>query len=258
MRIAVISPHTTNNGNTALAMLLGLTLASSGHLTCLTHVKPVSNSFERYLSFSSFVDKTSTPSQIVKILQTGALTGDEVRDYCKNVSDNLEAFTNTSDSFSDAEMKFMLQYIGKAFPHENVIFDMDSDDEKITKLVIKMCDLVILNITQSVKDLTKFRDNKDQYLALMQKKPTLVVVNRFNSTSAKLTEVAKWLGVKKPNNWLILRENPWITWATNHGRLNELYRSIKKKDSRVVEISYDLDKMATAVAKAKLAGRKSS
>ena len=251
MRIAVISPHTVHNGNTSLAMLIGLEFANTNKLTCITHVMPTSPSFYKYLAFRGFADKTSTPSQIVKILKEGGLTGDEVRDYCRSVSNNLEAFTNESSNFTKDDMIFMYKYIAKLFPHENVIFDVDDSSPDTCKSVIKLCDVVVLNITQSITELDAFKANREEYLDMIQNKPVVTIVNKFHSTAGSLKEVAKWLGVKKPSNWLVLHYNPWIPWATNHGRLNELFRTISKKDSRVIELQSDLVKICTTLAKAK-------
>lgn len=251
MRIAVISPHAKNNGNTVLAMLVGLEFASTNKLTCITHVKPTSNSFYSYLNFKGFADKTSTPSQIVKVLKEGGLTSDEVRDYCKQVSDGLEAFTNNASNFNQDDMNFMFKYIAKAFPHEHIIFDVDDDDMEQNRAVIKLCDVVVLNITQNIKELQSFNENKEEYSQLWQGKPLVVVVNRFNSTYSTLKEVAKWMGIKKPNGWLVLHDNPWITWAVNHGNLNQLFRHITNKDARVIELQSDLMKICTTLARAK-------
>lgn len=251
MRIAVVSPHASNNGNTTLAMMIGLEFASQKKLTCITHIMPTSNSFYSYLNFKGYDDKTSTPSQIVKILKEGGLTGEEARDYCKQISEDLEAFTNQASNFDQEDMNFMFKYIAKAFPHEHVIFDVDDDNLDQCKAVIKLCDVVVLNITQSIKELEEFKHNKEKYTEIMQGKPVVVVVNKFNSVCGSLQDTAKWMGVKKPNGWVVLHFNPWVTWATNHGNLNSLFRNIIKKDPRVIELQSDLFKICSNLARAK-------
>lgn len=251
MRIAVISPHARNNGTTTLSMLIGLEYASLGKSTCITHIKPISHSFNKYLNFEGFTDKTSTPSQIVKIIKEGELTGNGASDYCKKVSNNLEAFTNEASNFNQEDMNYMFAYIAKAFPHENVIFDVDDENLEQCKMVIKMCDVIVLNVNQSIKDLEIFKENKDKYLQLFGDKPIVVVVNRFHSSCGTLKEVANWMGIKKPNGWVILHDNPWIRWATNHGKLNVLFKNISAKDPRVIELEADLSKICSTIAKAK-------
>lgn len=251
MRIAVISPHFSNNGATTLSLLIGFTLADTGKLTCVTHTETIGESFYEYLNFIGYQDKTSTPSQIVKILREGELSKDDVRDYCKQVGDDLEAFTNNAKNFSQTDMNFMIEYIAEQFPHEHVVFDVNDNDLENNKETIKLCDVVVLNITQSVNELKQFVNNKDVYMDLIGDKPLIVVVNKYNSIKGTLKKTANWMGIKKPNNWIVLHENPWIPWATNHGELRMLFRRIKLKDDRVIELHSDLEKIKSTLMRAK-------
>ena len=251
MRIAVISPHAKENGNTVVSMLVALQLAHTGKLTCLSHISPLSNSFSTYLNFIGFQDKTSTPSQIVKVLKEGGLDKNDVSDYCKRVADNLEAFTNQTTNFTQEDMDYMYNYMISDFPHENVVLDVDVDDMDKIEEVCQNCDIVILNLTQNIVELQRFKDNREEYSRAFKNKPLIVVINRYNSTKGSIKETANWMGIKKPNGWLVLHENPWITWATNHGRLGELFRQIEKKDARVIELASDLTKLGSTVLRAK-------
>ena len=49
------------------------------------------------------------------------------------------------------------------------------------------------------------------------------------------------MGIKS-QHWLVLHENPWITWGTNHGNLTQIARKINEKDIRVIELKADLQK----------------
>lgn len=252
MRVSVISPHTRKNGNTTLAMLIALEVSKQGKNSCITHINPLSNSFFKYLNFMGYQDKTSTPSQIVKIIKEVDIADDDITDYCKRVSGSLEAFTNNTTNFSQEDMNFMIDYIAKSFPHEYVIFDVDNNDLEQSQKVVELSDIVVLNITQSVIELEKFRDNKERYIELLGDKPVAVVVNKYNSIKGTLKEAANWMGAKRFNNVAVLHENPWITWATNHGRLNQLYKRIGEKDSRVIELNADLIKIVNTIIKVKI------
>ena len=258
MRIAVIAPHMHSNGATTLAMMIGLAMSSTGRTTCITHVKPISESFYKYLNFIGYQDKTSTPSQIVKILKEGGLSKDDVIDYCKRVAENIEAFTNDATNFSQADMNYMINYMAKSFPHEHVVFDVDDNDIKQNTEVIKISDVVVLNITQSVAELRRFYENKDEYMKMFEGKPLIVVVNKYNSVKGTLKETANWMGVKKPNSWLVFHENPWVAWSTNHGQLNQLYKKIQDKDTRVIELNSDLSKIVGSLVRAKVSKDKKS
>ena len=93
-------------------------------------------------------------------------------------------------------------------------------------------------------------------MAVFGSKPMVVVVNQFNSVCGSLQDVAKWMGIKKPNGWVVLHQNPWIRWATNKGKLNSLFNNILKKDPRVMELQSDLFKICSTIARAKATGDK--
>lgn len=256
MRIAVISPYANNSGRTTLSMLLGMELSKTNKV-CMCHTKPISESIYDYLGLNEYVDKTSTPSQIVKILKEGGLDKDSIHDYCKAANDNFEVFTNNTTNFTSEDMQYMLKYIVKEAPHEHIIIDVDNEDAEFNKEIIDKCDVAILCINQSIKDAKQFKKNREEFTKLVGDKPLIVVVNKFNSSKGTLAELAKWMGIKKPNGWIVMHENPWITWATNHGKVANLFKLIMRKDIRVIELNSELAKIATTLVKAKAKVNKS-
>lgn len=261
MNIAVISPMAKNSGNTTLAMLIALDLAHKGKKICLTHTSSLSMAFYNYFSLKTFEDKTTTPSLIVKLLKEGGVQPEEVSDYCKKIDDNLELFCNESTAFTKEDMNFMLSYLATKFPSDYVIFDVDAGQyefttNEIVEKTLKLSDIVIINITQSINQLQYIKEIKDKMMSLLGNKPILVVINKFCDIQSTIKETAAWMGVKKPNNWLLLRYNPWIGWATNHGQLLTLYKKMVEKDMRVVDIAADLNKISTCIMKVKAPKKK--
>lgn len=256
MNIAVVSPHTLNNGTTTLAALLGMELATRGKLVCLAHSSQISESFYSYFNLKAYEDKTNNPTQLVKLIREGAVQPEEVRDYCKSITEQLDLFSNRSKSFTQEDMDYMIEYICGFFPHEFCIFDIDDDFEsRASKHIISGCDLIILNITQSARELQKFADNREGILKVFGDKPIMVVVNRFAAVAGTIKDAARMMGIKKPNNWFTLRYNPWIAWGTNTGNVVQVYNKAKSKDIRVVEIDSDLTKVGTAILKMKVASK---
>lgn len=251
MRIAVVAPHTEHNGKTTLAMLIGMEMAQSHKKVCMCHTKPISESAYDYFGFNAFADKTSTPSQIVKILKEGDMDDDSISDYCKTVTDNFEVFTNRSTNFTNDDMQYMLTYIVNNFPHDHVIVDMDNEDTNFNKSIIELCDAVVLCISQNITEAKDFSKIKSEFSEIVGDKPMIVVINKYNSSKGTIAEMAKWMGIKKPNGWLVLHENPWITWATNHGKVETLFKLVSKKDSRVSELNGELNKIVINLIKAK-------
>lgn len=252
MNISIISPHTSQNGNTTLAGLIALELSQKGRKVCLSSVTLSSKALYEYFNLTSFEDKTSTANQLVRLIKEDALEAQDFSDYCKRVTDEMEIFS-TNDNIDEEDTKFLLDYMVKNLPHDYTIFDIDEDalaSEKC-RIIIESTDLVILNLTQSVTELEKFKKQREETMAKFGKKPAMVVVNKFNGVQGTIKEAAKAMGIKKPNNWLTLRYNPWIGWGTNHKNLLQVFVKMKNLDIRVKDIESDLNKIGNAIVRAK-------
>ncbi len=254
MNISVLSPQAHNTGNTTLAILVALEMANRGNKVCLTHANSESASFYEYFNLRNFEDKTSTPSLVVKLLKENAIVKDEIHHYCKKVTENLEVFSNNSKNFTSEDMQYMLKYIGTNFPHDHIVFDIDIGiydipGNAVTRDIILNSDIVVLSMSQAVQRLRVFETRKKDILEVIGKKPIVVVINKFNEISASVKEVAQWMGIKKPNNWLLMRYNPWVDWGTNHGQIVHVFEQMKKRDTRVIDVATDLEKIGGVISK---------
>ena len=261
MNIAIISPQAHNTGTTTLSILVALELASRGKKVCLTHANSESASFYDYFNLKSFEDRTVTPSQVVKLLREGDIRPEEISDYCKKVNDTLEVFSNNSKAFTSDDMKFMLEKMGTHFPHDYIFFDVDvgaydMPNYYVSSDIIKYSDAIIVNVTQSIQQLKEFGARKEVITEMFRGKPVLVVVNKFCEIQSTLKETSTWMGIKAPNNWMILRNNPWIPFGTNHGKIVDVFKKMKDKDTRVIDIASDIEKIADGVLKLKAAVKK--
>lgn len=256
MNIAVISPQLHNSGNTTLSILIALELASRGKKICLSHADKESSSFYSYFNMVNYEDRTSTPSQVVKLIREGELKPSDISDYCKNVAPNLEVFANNSKAFSLDDMEVMVEYMHKSFPHDYIVFDVDVGvydvySNKLSKKVVEYSDAVVINLTQSIKQLETFLDRKDKIMNAIGNRPVVVVINKFCEIQSTVKEVAGWMGIKRPNNWLVLRYNPWLAWGTNHGKIIQVFNAMKKGDERLLDIASDVVKIGDAIVKIK-------
>lgn len=249
MIIAVVSPHTSNNGNTLASILTGIGLADLKKKVFLSHTSPVSESFYTYLGLKSFEDKTSTPTQLVKLIKQDAIKSDAISDYCKSVCDNLDVFTNDKDNFNEDDMLVLMQCVLTVLPYDFAVIDVDDDGSEVSDFVLSKADIVVINVTQSATELAKFNKMKDKLMKQYQNKVVVLLCNQFNSTVGKDKEVTSKLGVKTKIN--VLHRNAWLQWGCNHGKLMAMLKNIKAKDPRVVEIGNDMNSLANAIVKAK-------
>ena len=163
MVISVMSPHTSGNGTTTTALLLALGLGNMKKKVLLTHTDSVSDSFHTYLGLQQFEDKTSTPTQMVKLLREGAIQSEDISDYCKNVSDNVFVFTNNKSNFSNEDMMTLSEYLVEHSDFDYLIYDFNNFETDTAKYVLKMSEAIVLNFTQSVMELDEFKKSIQKY-----------------------------------------------------------------------------------------------
>lgn len=258
MNIVVMSPHTQHNGVTTLASLIAFELSSRGRKTCLTHCSNKSDSIYNYYGIKSFEDKTMNPNRLIKLIREQAIKPEDVFDYCKAITRQMNVFSIDNETLEEDSSKLLMDYILEQFPHEFVIYDLDTDiNDNKYKYLVRKADLIILNITQSITELERFNKSTKKIMNLMDNIPQIVVVNSFMDMKGTIKEAANAMGVLKPNNWQTLRFNGWIGRSTNKGELKQLFQKIEDKDPLVIDVASDIRNIANTVLKVKIAKRKS-
>lgn len=254
MIVSVISPHCTGNGNTTTAIFLALGLGNMKKRVLLTHTDSISNSLYTYLGLHQFEDKTSTPTQMVKLLREGAIEADAIPDYCKNISDNTFVFTNNKTNFTDEDMLTLSKFLVEHSDFDYVVFDFNDEEKEVSKYVLAHSDVVILNFTPSVIELEEFKKNMAKYSKMFAGKKLVIVCNKYNSIICKDKDIPKKLGVKAPCN--VIHYNNYIVKMSNNGTLLTMVQKARAKVPEVVELSNDMNRLATVVSKIRLANLK--
>lgn len=259
MNIAVISPASANCGTTTIASFIALELGARGKKTCLTHTSPKSSSMLGYFGFDEDdEDKTANPSRMVRMLKEGILKREEISEYCRPVNNTTEIYSANDANFNHEDMNYALEYIVNTFPHDFVVFDIDTKDfdNDNVKLVLGKCDFVILVIEQSLYELNHFKDGYKKIERYIKGKPQMMVVNRYNPVIGKVNDFADALGIKnirKTSSWLYLRYNPYITKYEINGKIQSLHTAMRTNDSRIIEISSDVKNIVNRIMKFKTA-----
>lgn len=259
MNIAVISPASANCGTTTIASFIALELGARGKKTCLTHTSPKSSSMLGYFGFDEDdEDKTANPSRMVRMLKEGILKREEISEYCRPVNNTTEIYSANDANFNHEDMNYALEYIVNTFPHDFVVFDIDTKDfdNDNVKLVLGKCDFVILVIEQSLYELNHFKDWYKKIERYIKGKPQMMVVNRYNPVIGKVNDFADALGIKnirKTSSWLYLRYNPYITKYEINGKIQSLHTAMRTNDSRIIEISSDVKNIVNRIMKFKTA-----
>lgn len=252
MKIAVYSPFSRNTGNTTVSLLLAMGLADKKRPVFLTHVDKESTSFSRYLGIEEYEDKTTTASQLVRLMQEGALSVPEIHDYTKHPVEFLDVFTNNKKDFTQIEMDNLLKYIiDSGTNYEYRVFDMDMDiSTPSSRYVMSQCDIVVLVAPPDVVKLNKMKQMERELKLLFRGKSIIVVSSKHNESILKTKQIAKELGFK--TIVFPLHYSKWIAWATNRGKLPYTYNQSKQKDADVLEIYTSVQSVVKAIGKSKL------
>jgi hypothetical protein len=254
MIISVVSPHASNNGNTVSSILLGLGLGDLKRKVLLTHIRPQSNAFDNYLGLKAFADKTSTPTQLVKLMREGAIQPEEIGDYCKTFEDYLDVFTNKETNFSEQDMRTLLDFLLTSTTHYDYqLYDIDeSSDHATSEMVLSKSNIIILNVSANSTDLDKFVAMKDRIAKMCRGKKVILLCTAYDSKAYKSTkEISKHLGLD--TTVYVIRYNSWLKYGCNTGKLAYVYKQAKTKDADVVEVYKDVSSLASVVAKTKIA-----
>lgn len=250
MIVAVISPHTSHNGNTITASLLALGLGSMNKKVLLTHSNAISQSFYTYFGLEQYEDKTTTPTQLVKLLREGAIQPEAISDYCKEVTDGVFVFTNNKTNFSDNDMYEFSDFIMQLSDYDFIIYDINNLDTPTATEVLKNADVVIMNLTQSILELQEFSAMKESLMKRCKNKQVILVCNKYSGIAGKQKDISKMINEKADSN--VIHYNPWIQYACNNGKLLDLYKTIKGKGDKLIELDKDILRLATLVSKAKI------
>lgn len=251
MIISVVSPHNSNTGTTTTSLLLAHGLADLKRKVFLTHISPASPSMGLYLGLHDFEDKTSTPTQLVKLLREGAVRAEEVSDYCQNVDDFLDVFVNTKDNFSTKDMSTLHDFLMDSEHYEYTLFDIDVDaNSDEAKNVLRRSSIIILNVGDGFADLDKFLKRKDEILRMCAGKSVMLVCSNYDRRGTTTKEITSRLDMKTTCH--VIRSNVWIKYLSNRGKLSKVYLEGKKKDGDVIDTYKDAYSLATSVAKAKI------
>lgn len=249
--VTVISPHTTRNGNTVTSALIALGLTETKRRIFLTHASETSIPFQTYFGVDKFEDKSTTSTQLVKLLREGAVGAKDVSEYCITVQGYLDVFTSVDSLFGEEEMRTLLTHVLNSDAYDMTVIDMDLPlSHPNAKLIMAKTDLVVLNISPDFVELKMLKEMLPDIAKLCKGKQLFLVCNRYDSVAMKkLKMIPDFLGLK--TNCYAIRDNSWIKWSCNNKKLAFLFNRGKVKDGSVNEIYTSAVSISNKVFKAR-------
>lgn len=248
-----MSPHTAKNGNTTLAALLAYELSMRNRKVCLTHAKTKSNAFFSYFNINSEEDKTASPIQITNLIREGGIRKNDISDYCRSLSENLELFSFNSDLLEHENFVEVMEFICTNFPHDYTVFDIDNNDlgSDECKTILRHCDCIIYILSQNSTEYEAFKENKRLYMHWLRLTPHIVVVNKYNGIVGTLDDIARGIGLNKAKKWIKVSENPYLAWGTSHNKLLTIFKFMQNRDHRLVDVDSDIKNLVNSIMKVK-------
>lgn len=241
MKIAVMSPS-RDQGITTVSVLLGLTLAQTqGQSVCLTHSGMDSFSLDSYLGISKYNDKTKSITQIIRLLETHAISGNDIADYCTKIENNFELLNTAAPDVNGEESAKLLKFVIPNLNHDIVITDVKTELwEETTQQTLQTADVVIIVLSQNIQTVKKLEAWKaSEYYAAIRGKPTMYIINKFDGYVSSFRDFTKQAGLKHIQCCKI-SYSPYIKRTANLGKLHTLLPYIIERDVRVCELNNDL------------------
>ncbi len=243
MRISVISPD-RKQGGTTVSALLALALAETQNLsTCLTFTGSRNLSMARFLGIKAREDKTRSLTQMIKMLESNAISVDEIRDYCIPVPgvNHLQMIDTASENITESDNAKITKFIIRNLNHHMVVTDVTTEIyDDVTMSVIDDSDLVVMVLTQSGELFEKLKYwRSSNVLDYLNRKGLVYIFNQYDPYVQAFRDTTKKMGLKH-SRCAKIAYNPFIKRTSNMGKLQSILKFILNRDPRVIELHNDL------------------
>jgi cellulose biosynthesis protein BcsQ len=241
MKIAVMSPS-RDQGITTVSILLGQALAETQGLTvCLTYSGLQNTPLESYLGLKSTGDRTKSVTQLMKLLESNSISGNDIGEFCSKIAHNFDFLNTVNLDKNDEDNIKLLKFIIPNVNHDIVITDITTELwEPATQQVIELSDIVLIVLTQNATTAEKLNVWRSSgYCRLLKGKPIMYVVNKYDGYISAFKEYTRKYSIKHKQCCKI-SYSPFICRTANLGQLHTLLPYIVKRDIRVCELNSDI------------------
>lgn len=244
IKIGVVGPS-RRQGETTVSMLLGLALAkATDERVCITATGADYLSTRSFLNIEEEDDVTKSASQLNQLLSSGAIDAPEFRNYLTALAPKVDILLTSNSSMSDSEGdKLFLNALPYLDDYGFLITDMNSSlDNDTAKYVYEEFDFILVVFSQDVV-VQKKLDIWMRSHAYPDKTKVGYVLNGYSEIVGDMKSVAKRFGINYNTKFSKLTLNPYVRKMANAGNIVELSTYISEKDSRVLDLFYDMGRI---------------
>lgn len=247
MRLAIYSPN-RKAGTTSISILLSAMLAEKTTAkVCLSYTGKEAESFNRYLGRSNEVDMTKTLSQLIRLLEAGTISREDVLDYVVKLSPGLDFIHTDSKLSGELDADRLVSEVLDYLPHDIIVTDINTEVYKdVTIQAFDKADIILVLLTQDEESIQNYLKWKEGNYFPDESK-FIYAINKFDPVISAARSVCTKAGVKYRRACKV-SYNPWITKLCNSGKLLEIIPNVLKKDIRLVELFPDLKDLSILTA----------
>lgn len=243
-KILVMSPlH--NMGATTVTTLLAQAATFDNKTVTLIFTQ-VNSNLPEYLGIKNINDPTRSIMQIMKLIDNGAISDDDILDYGYQFSQNAHLLNVADPALSGRDREQVVTHIFHRAPTHLSLCDCSEDiDSPLTQKLLDLADMVFLVIDMSKKsrdylrswfETPQLKDNHNVY----------VIINRYDEVVYAVRNYAKILQI--PANTLCkVHYNPWITKCCNTKTLGTIMPCMRNLDPRVASLNNDFTELLQCI-----------
>jgi hypothetical protein len=243
LRIAVISPVTRSGASVVTAILAQSAALTQQLRSVITYTSPHRVLPDYMNAVPQIEDRTRSASQIVKLLQSDAITADELDEYAIMLDENCYMLDVVSSTITDEEALMVQKFVYTNIKADVVLCDISEalDDETALEL-ISVSDAICYVLNPDTVSIEAFKEWKNSDV-WPKDIPYFVVINRYADDIIGVRQFAKKCGISAKNTCK-LHYNPYIVKSCNESFLKDIVPyAYLEKDSRVLQLRSDIKEL---------------
>ena len=192
-----------------------------------------------YLGIDDINDPTRSVMQIVKLIDNGAISDNDILDYTFKYATNAYMLNTASESIDAKDSIQIINHVYKRTPTDIVVIDNSADImDNISQQLIEESDTIFVVVQPSSKSAARLKDWL-YHSNLKFKQNVFVVVDFYNEVIFSIRDLAKYLGLPA-SRVCKLHYNPWIAKCCIKGQLPTVLPLAMDMDPRVVNLNNDI------------------
>lgn len=236
-KILVMSPlH--NLGATVAAEMIAQAVTFDNKTSTLLFTEANSN-LPQYLGIEDTHDPTRSIMQIVKLIDSGAISDTDILDYAFTYVKNGWLIDVADPSLAGKDREQVVSHVFSRVTTDIAICDNSEDiDSPLTQALLDIADMTFIVIDMSKKSMKHLKAWLESP-QLKDKDNVYIIVTKYNEVAGAVRDFARSIAVPA-NRVCKLHYNPWIIKCTLNMQLHTILPLARELDPRVANLNSDI------------------